>query len=514
LSERILRLLRRLRPELGLGIRAKLLLLALLALGGMTATLGLNTWTLSTVRIGSPLYAQIAFYKDSLEALALLRADLNQVRAELAALAAEANPERIPPFKAHLQELKGVVLDDFGRVQAALRDEQDRAGMDDARATWDEFVSTMDDAVIPAAEEGRIAQALRLVQGPQKKRYERFNEQVSSLVDKFKLEVARIEADTAVRIRRLTAASTAGAAVLFVAIFVAQLAFGRSISRRIEALRGAAVRMADGALDAELSDSARDELGDLTDALARMSGKLREVAGMVKNTAASLAAASQSMASAASQVSAGASEQAASASEAMATVERVTRTTGQSAQNAGETESIARKAAADAEKGGDAVRKTIAAMNEITARIDVIEEIAHAINLLALNAAIEAARAGDHGRGFAVVAVEVRRLAERSKVAALEIGTLSADSRSVAADAGTLLGAMVPDIQKTAALVQEISTASREQAGGATQIERSIQQLERVIQQNASSSEELASTAEEITAQAEELRDMVAFFKV
>jgi len=153
-------------------------------------------------------------------------------------------------------------------------------------------------------------------------------------------------------------------------------------------------------------------------------------------------------------------------------------------------------------------------MNEITARIDVIEEIAHAINLLALNAAIEAARAGDHGRGFAVVATEVRRLAERSKVAALEIGTLSSDSRAVADQAGALLASMVPDIQKTAELIKDISSASREQAAGASQINQSIQELERVIQQNASSSEELASTAEEITAQAEELRDMVAFFKV
>ncbi len=164
-------------------------------------------------------------------------------------------------------------------------------------------------------------------------------------------------------------------------------------------------------------------------------------------------------------------------------------------------------------RGGDAVSATLASMREITERIAVVEDIAYSTNLLALNAAIEAARAGAHGRGFAVVATEVRRLAERSKQAATDVGKLSPDSRGVTQEAGDLLGRIVPDIQRTAELVREISAASAEQSAGAKEIVSAIRRLEEIIQQNASSSEELASAAEEVAAQAEELRSAVAFFR-
>jgi methyl-accepting chemotaxis protein len=144
----------------------------------------------------------------------------------------------------------------------------------------------------------------------------------------------------------------------------------------------------------------------------------------------------------------------------------------------------------------------------------VIEEIARQTNLLALNAAIEAARAGEHGKGFAVVAAEVRKLAERSQVAAGEIGQLSGSSVEVAERAGAMLGKLVPDIQKTSELVQEISASSKEQASGADQINSSIQQLNKVIQQNAGFAEEMASTAQELSAQADHLLRSMTFFKI
>jgi methyl-accepting chemotaxis protein len=153
-------------------------------------------------------------------------------------------------------------------------------------------------------------------------------------------------------------------------------------------------------------------------------------------------------------------------------------------------------------------------MKEIATKISIIEEIARQTNLLALNAAIEAARAGEHGKGFAVVASEVRKLAERSQLAAGEIGTLSAHSVMVAETAGEMLGKMVPDIQRTAELVQEISASSREQDSGAGQISKAIQQLDQVIQQNASASEEMASTSEELSSQAEQLKESISFFRI
>ena len=150
----------------------------------------------------------------------------------------------------------------------------------------------------------------------------------------------------------------------------------------------------------------------------------------------------------------------------------------------------------------------------ITSKISIIEEISRQTNLLALNAAIEAARAGEHGKGFAVVASEVRKLAERSQTAASEIGELSISTVGVAEKAGQMLERLVPDIKKTAELVEEISAAAGEQDAGADEINRALQQLDHVVQQSAASSEEMASTSEQLTVQVDQLRQSMRFFKL
>lgn len=276
------------------------------------------------------------------------------------------------------------------------------------------------------------------------------------------------------------------------------------------ALTAATIAKGDLTCDAKvLSD--RDMLGH---SLADMLEKLRSVVGDVKTAAQNVAAGSQQLSSASQQLSQGTTEQSASAEEASASVEELNATIRQNSDNAQQTEKIALKSSIDAAESGKAVSETLAAMKEIAGKISIIEEIARQTNLLALNAAIEAARAGQHGKGFAVVASEVRRLAERSQTAAAEISKLSVSSVEVAERAGDMLSKLVPDIQKTAELVQEISAASKEQTMGAGQINTAIQQLNQVIQQNAGASEEMASTAEELSAQAEQMQASIAFFTV
>ena len=272
----------------------------------------------------------------------------------------------------------------------------------------------------------------------------------------------------------------------------------------------AADEIANGNLTVDIRE--RSPQDKLMQALASMVAGLTRTVSDVRAIAGEVSAASQSISTASIQVSKGASAQAAAAEEASSSMEEMVSNIKQNADNAQQTDKIANKSAKDAQESGKSVLEAVAAMKEIASKISIIEEIARQTNLLALNAAIEAARAGEHGKGFAVVAAEVRKLAERSQKAAGEINQLSANTLKVSEKSGEMLDKLVPDIQRTAELVQEISAASKEQDTGAEQINKALQQLEQVIQQNASASEEMASTTEELTGQSDQLVSALAFF--
>ncbi|MEW6593900.1 MAG: Cache 3/Cache 2 fusion domain-containing protein [Thermodesulfobacteriota bacterium] len=328
-------------------------------------------------------------------------------------------------------------------------------------------------------------------------------------------------------------------AALGLAVGTAML-FAGVLAHPIRKAADFAMTVSRGDLAATMEVAQTDEMGQLAQALNAMVAQLRavvgevraaadEVQGMaedVKSSAAHVASTSEELSATADLLSRGAVEQETAAAEAATSMEQMAARIRQNADNAAETERIAMHVAEDARKGGQSVTETVAAMKEIAGKIGVIEEISRQTNLLALNAAIEAAQAGEHGKGFAVVASEVRKLAARSQEAAREINALSASSVELAEKTGLLLAKIVPDIQKTAELVQEISAASNEQNAGVEQMNQALHRLDQVLKQNAAASGELndssadlaenavqmAANAETMHEQSVALQQAIAFF--
>ena len=312
-------------------------------------------------------------------------------------------------------------------------------------------------------------------------------------------------------------AKTTSYAIILFGVLVALLLsifIIRSIRKAIENASFVVSRLSEGDLTVDFHTIHKDEIGVLLEDLKKMIQKFKSVIAYVGSASDNIVGASQELSSSSQQMSEGATEQAAATEQVSSSMEEMVASVQQNTQNANQTEKIAIKASADALDGSVAVHEAVGSMKLIADKITIISDIARQTNILALNAAVEAARAGDQGRGFAVVAAEVRKLAEKSQIAATEIISLSQSSVVVAEKSGKLLEIMVPDIQRTAKLVEEISAASSEQNLGAGQINNAIQQLNQITQQNASTSEEMAASAEELSSQADQLKEIISFFKV
>jgi methyl-accepting chemotaxis protein len=531
--------------RLGLGFGLSLSMLALVAgcgYWGLESTAGLTNHILTTA---SPLVEQ---------SKAAQADTLGMRRFEKDYFLNIGSPQEEASYLAKWEAERRSVANRLQVLQGLISTEEDRQSV----KTMEQETAVYEDAfrkAVAEIAEGRIKtpQEANAFIIPYKDPIHRMESTASDFAEKHSKAMATLDAVVNRTVGRTLIGMTVIILMAIALSTVVALVISRGVTKPLGQAVSIAERLALGDVDVAIEVTSHDETGVLLESMGKMVRSIREMVDTLATIAAgnldvavvprsdkdslghgladmvtrltktmtevqtgvmSLTAASSQVAATSQGLAQGTSEQAASVEETTASLEQMSASIGQNADNSRQLARIATDAARRASESADAVSRTVTAMNEIADKISIVDEIAYQTNLLALNAAIEAARAGEHGKGFAVVASEVRKLAERSQSSAKEIGTLASASVKVAELSGTLLSELVPSVQKAADIIQEVSSASTEQAQGVSQVSQAVSQMDQVTQRNASAAEELSSTAEELEAQAGSLQDVVGFFRL